>query len=121
MYMTIHVVPTLNLSGVGYMLSLAAPNSAGAVPFTSQFSTLDSLLQSFRNVGIDEASIHLAESTLKGGLAFTLPGVDLVAAYSRLAARRLLRSTLGLAVSSGSQLWFCHARHFPRPCNDAET
>jgi hypothetical protein len=78
MYMTIHVVPTLNHSGVSYMLSIAAPNSAGVVPLKSQFSTLDSLLDSFRSVGIDDASIRLAESTLKSGLFFTLPGVDLV-------------------------------------------
>jgi hypothetical protein len=74
MYSTLHIVPSKN----AFLLSVGdAGGKGGAVP-SSTFSTLEDLAASLRSVGIPDKTIRLMESTLKGGLAFTVPGVDLL-------------------------------------------
>jgi hypothetical protein len=74
MYMTLHVVPNRG----AYLLSVAGTQARGGAAPSSSFATLAELVTSLESVGISAKTISLMESTLKGGLAFTLPGVDLV-------------------------------------------
>jgi len=74
MYMTLHVVPNRG----SYLLSVAGTQATGGAVPSSSFATLAELVTSLESVGIAANAISLMESTLKGGLAFTLPGVDLV-------------------------------------------
>jgi len=60
MYSTLHVVPALNASGDGgsYLLSIAETRGPGGAALSSMFPTLEKLADSFRSIGINEASIH---------------------------------------------------------------
>ena len=76
---TILVEPQLNTDGseVIYSLSVTAAHLHGPV-LSSSFTTLESLLDSLRNIGIRKDDVRLAANTLKSGLQFSLPNVDLV-------------------------------------------
>jgi hypothetical protein len=76
---TILVEPQLNTDGseVNYLLSVAATHLRGPV-LSSNFTTLESLLDSLRNIGIPKDDLRLAGNILKSGLQFSLPDVDLV-------------------------------------------
>ena len=79
MILTLHVEPQLNTDGseVSYFLSVAATHLRGPV-LSSNFTTLESLLDSLRNIGIPKDDVRLAGNTLKSGLQFSFPDVDLV-------------------------------------------
>jgi hypothetical protein len=78
MILTLHVEPQLNTDGseVSYFLSVAATHLRGPV-LSSNFTTLESLLDSLRNIGIPKDDVRLAGNTLKSGLQFSFPNVDL--------------------------------------------
>ena len=77
--LTIHVEPQLNADGseVNYLVSVATTHLRGPV-LSSNFTTLESLLDSLRNIGIPKDDVRLVGNTLKSGLQFSLPNVDLV-------------------------------------------
>ncbi len=77
--LTIHVEPQLNTDGseVNYFLSVAANHLRGPV-LSSNFTALESLLDSLRSIGIPKDDVRLAGNTLKSGLQFSFPNVNLV-------------------------------------------
>jgi hypothetical protein len=72
--LTIHVEPQLTTDGseVNYLLSVAAPDLRGPA-LSSNFTTLESLLNSLRSIGIPMDEVRFAGNTLKSGLRFSFP------------------------------------------------
>ena len=82
MILTIHVEPELNTDGseVNYLLSVADNSIFVGPVLSSNFTTLESLLDSLRNIEIPKDDVRLAGNTLKSGLPFSFPSVDLAVA-----------------------------------------
>jgi hypothetical protein len=83
MNVTLHIIPARNAArgDLSYRLSLA--EARGGASASSHFPTLGRLTDALRSVGFDEPSIRFAEKTLKTGLTYTRPGVELADRHLR--------------------------------------
>ena len=79
MNVRMHIIPVQKGMGSApsYQLSLADMQNSGGAVATSHFPKLGQLTYALRRIGFDVDSIRFAEKTLKGGLTFTRPGIEL--------------------------------------------